>query len=102
MPRFPNIAESAQGVKGSVYSGLKKQPASGRPPVPLHIGDTWMEPAEGCRMQDLTVEDHPGMHRYSPVPGEPALREAIAGIHGERTGVATGRGQVLVTAGATA
>jgi len=102
MPRFPNISWSAQGVKGSVYSGLKKQPASGRPPVPLHVGDTWMEPAAGCRMQDLTIEDYPGMHRYSPVPGYPQLRDRIAEVHGERTGVRTERGQVLVTGGATA
>ncbi|QKK03390.1 MAG: pyridoxal phosphate-dependent aminotransferase [Pseudomonadota bacterium] len=102
MPRFPNITESAQGVKGSVYSGLKNKPASGRPPVPLHIGDTWMEPAEGCRMQDLTVNDHPGMHRYSPVPGYPELRDRIAEVHGERSGIRTEYGQVLVTGGATA
>jgi N-succinyldiaminopimelate aminotransferase len=102
MPKFPDIAESAQGVKGSVYSGLKKQPASGRPPVPLHIGDTWMEPADGCRMQDLTVDDHPGMHRYSPVPGYPQLRDRIAEIHSARTGVETERDQVVVTGGATA
>ncbi|MGK7296741.1 MAG: pyridoxal phosphate-dependent aminotransferase [Candidatus Wenzhouxiangella sp. M2_3B_020] len=102
MPKFPDIAESAQGVKGSVYSGLRKQPASGRPPVPLHIGDTWMEPAEGCRMQDLTIDDHPGMHRYSPVPGYPQLRDRIAEVHGARAGVATERAQVVVTGGATA
>ena len=89
-------------MKGSVYSGLKKKPASGKPPVPLHIGDTWMEPARGCRMQDLTVEDHPGMHRYSPVPGYPQLRDRIAEVHGQRTGVETERGQVVVTGGATA
>lgn len=102
MPRFPHIAESAQGVKGSVYSGLRKKPASGRPPVPLHVGDTWMEPAIGCRMQDLTVEDHPGMHRYSPVPGYPQLRDRIAQVHAARTGIDTERSQVLVTGGATA
>jgi N-succinyldiaminopimelate aminotransferase len=61
-----------------------------------------MEPAEGCRMQDLRVEDHPGMHRYSPVAGYPQLREKIAAVHGARTGVATGRGEVVVTGGATA
>jgi N-succinyldiaminopimelate aminotransferase len=102
MPRFPDIAASARAVRGSVYSGLKKPPASGRPPVPLHIGDTWMEPPDGCRMQDLDVADHPGMHRYSPVPGYPRLRERIAEVHGERTGIATGRAEVIVTAGATA
>jgi len=53
-------------------------------------------------MQDLTVEAHPGMHRYSPVPGIPKLRERIAELHAGRCGVSTERGQVLVTAGATA
>ncbi len=102
MPRFPDINVAAQGVRGSVYSGMSRKPASGRPPVPLHVGDTWMEPAAGCRMQDLSVADHPGMHRYSPVPGYPQLRDRIAEVHGERTGVSTERGQVIVTGGATA
>jgi len=44
-------------------------------------------------MQDLNIEDHPGMHRYSPVPGYPQLRDRIAEVHGERTGVATERGK---------
>ena len=102
MPRHPSISDSAAALSGSVYSGLTRRPASGDPPVPLHVGDTWMEPAEGCRMQDLRVEDHPGMHRYSPVAGYPHLRERIAAVHGARTGVATERGEVVVTGGATA
>ena len=61
-----------------------------------------MEPANGCRMQDLMIEDHPGMHRYSPVPGYPQLRARIAEVHVERTGVATEREQVIVSGGATA
>ena len=44
---------------------------------PLHVGDTWMEPPEGCRMEDLRVAEHPGMHRYAPVQGQPALLDAI-------------------------
>ena len=102
MPKFPQIAPAANAVRGGVYSGLTRKPASGRPPVPLHIGDTWMEPAKGCRMQDLDVADYPGLHRYSPVPGYPGLRDRIAEVHGERTAVATAREQVVVTAGATA
>jgi len=102
MPRCPDISAAAQAVRGAVYSGLKRQPASGRPPVPLHVGDTWMEPAPGCRMEDLKVAEHPGLHRYSPVPGYPELRDRIAEIHGQRCGVATSRDQVIITAGATA
>jgi len=102
MPRFPAVAQSSRGVKSSVYSGATNKPSAAVAPVPLHIGDTWMEPAIGCRMQDLTVQEHPGLHRYSPVPGYPQLRDRIAEIQSERTGIATERRQVLVTGGATA
>lgn len=102
MPRFPDFSPSAQTVRGSVYSGLSRRPDSGQPPVPLHIGDTWMEPPLGCRMEDLKVADHPGMHRYSAVPGLPQLRKRIAEVHGNRAGVATESDNVIVTAGATA
>jgi N-succinyldiaminopimelate aminotransferase len=68
---------------------------------PLHVGDTWLEPAEGCRMQDLTVEDHPGMHRYAPPHGLPGLLDAIVERARARTGVPTERANVLVGAGAT-
>ncbi|MEX2498664.1 MAG: pyridoxal phosphate-dependent aminotransferase [Wenzhouxiangellaceae bacterium] len=102
MPQFPAISPAAKAIRGAVYSGLARRPASGKPPIPLHVGDTWMEPPDGCRMEDLKVADHPGLHRYSPVPGYPELRDRIAGLLGERTGVETGREHVVVTAGATA
>ncbi|MFP5284671.1 MAG: pyridoxal phosphate-dependent aminotransferase, partial [Thermoanaerobaculia bacterium] len=68
---------------------------------PLHVGDTWMEPAEGCRMEDIRVADHPGMHRYAAPQGMPALLDAIAERALQRTGVPTSRENVLVAAGAT-
>ncbi|MFW6339910.1 MAG: pyridoxal phosphate-dependent aminotransferase [Wenzhouxiangella sp.] len=100
MPIFPNFASSIQNLRSSVYAGV--QPASGSAPIPLHIGDTWMEPPAGCRMEDLRVADHPGMHRYTPVAGLPALRVRIAGLESARTGLETAPEQVLITAGATA
>ncbi|MCO4744030.1 MAG: pyridoxal phosphate-dependent aminotransferase [Proteobacteria bacterium] len=102
MPRHPRVAPSVAAVKGSVYTALAHRLASYEGEVyPLHIGDTWMEPATGSRMQDLTVEDHPGMHRYAPVVGLPSLIDAIVDRTRARTGVATERGNVLVAAGAT-
>lgn len=100
MPSFPGFAPAIENLRSSVYAGAA--PKSGVAPVPLHIGDTWMEPPEGCRMEDLTVAEHPGMHRYTPVPGLPALRDRIAKLQIQKTGVRTEREQVLVTAGATA
>lgn len=103
MPRHPSVASSVTAVKGSVYTALAHRLAAHKGEVyPLHIGDTWMEPAEGCRMQDLRVEDHVGLHRYAPVAGLQTLRDAIVERTRAKTGVATERENVLVTAGATA
>ena len=60
-----------------------------------------MEPAEGCRMEDLRVLEHPGMHRYAPPRGLPDLLSAVAERSRARTGVETARDHVLITAGAT-
>ena len=57
MPRFPRTSPSLAEIGGSVFSSLAHRLAAHRGEVyPLHVGDTWLEPVEGCRMQDLTVE----------------------------------------------
>ena len=67
MPRHPDVAANIAAMAGSVYTALAHRLATFEGEIyPFHVGDTWMEPAEGCRMQDLRVEDHPGMHRYAP------------------------------------
>ena len=102
MPRPPQVTRSVAGMPGSVYTALAHRLATHDGEVyPFHVGDTWMEPAPGCRMEDLTVERHPGMHRYAQPQGLPPLVEALARRHGERTGVATEPAQILVAAGAT-
>lgn len=102
MPRHPNVSPSVASIPGSVYSALAHRLAAYQGEVyPLHIGDTWMEPAVGCRMQDLTVEEYPGMHRYSSPQGLRGLLEAIAGRMTDRMGLETEPGSVLVAAGAT-
>jgi len=101
MPNCPRVTEAASAVSGDVYSRVKPA-AAPADRIPLHVGDTWMEPAVGCRMQDLTVEAHPGLHRYSAVPGLPRLRQAVARHHAGRAGIETDSSKVLITAGATA
>ncbi len=102
MPRFPNVAPSVASIQGSVYTALAHKVATYEGEIyPLHIGDTWMEPAAGLRMEDLRVQDHPGMHRYSRPQGIPELLDAIAERTCQRTGEPTVRGNVLVAAGAT-
>jgi N-succinyldiaminopimelate aminotransferase len=102
MPRFPRTSSSLAEIGGSVFSSLAHRLATHRGEVyPLHVGDTWLEPVEGCRMQDLTVEEHPGMHRYAPPHGLAALLDAVAERARVRTGVPTAPDNVLIAAGAT-
>lgn len=102
MPRHPDVSPTLAEVGSSVYSKLADRVRSFDGEVyPFHVGDTWMEPPDGCRMQDLRVEDHPGMHRYASPKGLPELLKAVASRVTERTGVPTSEPEVLVTAGAT-
>lgn len=102
MPRFPEFSATVAAIKGSLFSGLAHRLASfDGETFPLHVGDTWMEPAEGCRMQDLNVRDFPGMHRYSSPRGLPELLDAVATRVARRTGVPTDQNNILIAAGAT-
>ncbi len=102
MPRFPHTSPTLADVGGSVYSALAARLArfSGET-YPFHVGDTWLEPVEGCRMEDLLVGEHPGLHRYAPPRGLPQLIQALAARVERRSGVPTTPDEVLVTAGAT-
>jgi N-succinyldiaminopimelate aminotransferase len=71
------------------------------PRFPLNIGDTWMEPFAGGRMEDLRAADHPGMNRYAPTQGIPELIDAVAEKVRVRNGLLCERDGVLITAGAT-
>ncbi len=96
MPHAPLIAPHVATMPGSVFSRLAHRIAqySGER-FPLHVGDTYLSPPVGARMQDLREEDHPGLHTYPPPTGLDALVERIAVTHRVQPR------QVLVTAGAT-
>jgi aspartate/methionine/tyrosine aminotransferase len=102
MPRHPHVSPSLADISGAVYSALAHRLASFPGEVyPLHVGDTWMDPPAGCRMEDIRVAEWPGMYRYAPPQGMPALLDAIVEQARQRTGVATERDNVLMTTGAT-
>ena len=102
MPRYPEVNRCIALLGARVYSTLAQRAEdSGQPLYPLHIGDTYTEPALGCRMQDLSVDELPGLHRYAPVAGLPELRQAIALDYNHQMSSEIGAQQVLVTAGAT-
>lgn len=72
-----------------------------RDACPLNVGDTWMEPFVGGRMEDIRHADHPGLNRYSPPQGLPELVDAIVEKVRLQNGLACERESVLVAAGAT-
>lgn len=89
-------------MEGSLFSKLAHRLRELQVEVfPLHVGDTWLEPAVGCRMQDIEVSEHPGMHRYAPPHGLPVLLDAIVQRYGARVGAKVSPANVLVAAGAT-
>jgi aspartate/methionine/tyrosine aminotransferase len=102
MPKYGAFTSWVSGAKTSVYSTLAKrlQDYEGET-YPLHIGDTFMEPAAGCRMEDFDVGTHPGMHRYSPVHGHRPLLERLAQHVSGRVNAKIEVENILVTAGAT-
>ena len=102
MPRYPDYSSSVANLSGSVFSALAHRLASYDGEVyPLHVGDTWLRPAPGCRMEDLDSDRYPELHRYAMPQGMPELVDAIVDRSRMRTGVETGPDNVLVAAGAT-
>ncbi len=96
MPRHPAVATTVTAMRGGVFSTLAHRFAGLSGEIyPFHVGDTWMEPPPGARMEDLRVTELPGMHRYVEPHGYRPLLDAVAA----RRGVA--RDQVLIAAGAT-
>jgi len=83
---YSPVADRLAGVTGPVY--------------PLHVGDTWLPPFDGARMEDLREADLAGLHRYGPTDGLPELCDAITAKVRARNHPCE-PGQVLVTAGAT-
>jgi N-succinyldiaminopimelate aminotransferase len=89
-------------MPGAVFSPVAARLADLRTSVcPLHVGDTWLQPFAGSRMEDLREADHPNLHRYSETQGLPELIAALVEKLRVRNGIACERDSVLVAAGAT-
>jgi N-succinyldiaminopimelate aminotransferase len=41
------------------------------------VGDTWLEPIPEARAEAQRTAEHPRLHNYAPVQGEPALLDAV-------------------------
>jgi N-succinyldiaminopimelate aminotransferase len=102
MPRPPGFAPTTRAMPGAVFSPIAEKLRSvPRDVCPLHIGDTWLTPFPGARMEDLSLSEHPRLHGYAPTRGLPELIEAISSKVRARNQLACDPEQVLVTAGAT-
>jgi N-succinyldiaminopimelate aminotransferase len=99
-PSEERAATAVAGMPGAVYTpfDLERHPG---PLFPLHVGDTWLSPAAGARMEDLREADFPGLHRYTGTRGIPGLVDALVQKLADQNRLALERAQVLVTAGAT-
>ena len=97
--RARGIVEGGDGW--AILGRVRARRAAGLPVTDLTIG----EPDHTTDPEILAAMDasaRGGNTGYAPVPGSPALREAIARRVAERTGVATGPENVLVTPGGQA
>ncbi|HSD19863.1 MAG TPA: pyridoxal phosphate-dependent aminotransferase [Anaeromyxobacter sp.] len=78
MPRHPRVAPTAAGLSHDVYSALVERARGRAGPIhPLHVGDTYLDPIPAARAEAQRSADHPRLHGYAPVQGEPALLQAI-------------------------
>jgi len=103
MPRFPRTAKHADSVSARVYSSLEARArANNATIVPLHVGDTYRDPIVAARAERQLSREHPGLHAYAPVRGEPALIEAIVEYVVRRHGEQLDPARVQVMSGATA
>lgn len=103
MPRFPNISEYAHSVSSRVYSALAERARAKNAKVyPLHVGDTYRDPIAAAMAERQSSAEHPGLHKYAPVQGEPRLIDAIIEYVEGRHGESLDRDRVQVMSGATA
>lgn len=103
MPRPPHVSPAVAAIGGSVYSALGHKLAAWKGELyPFHVGDTYLPPPDGCRLEDFRQAEDPSLNRYTVPHGDPRLVEALVERHSSLTGEGVEKGQLLVTGGATA
>jgi N-succinyldiaminopimelate aminotransferase len=101
MPKPPHFSPETSAMAGAVFSPIADRLRIPGSVCPLHVGDTWLEPFAGARMEDLREADHPGLHRYCETRGVPELVDAIVEKVRAQNRIPCERESVVVTAGAT-
>src|SRR5512146_3035422 len=102
MPCHPNVSPTTTTLSASVYSALAERAKARKGRVfALQVGDTWRDPPACARAEAQRSADHPRLHAYAPVVGEPVLLDAIEARLRARHGVAVPRDGLQVMLGAT-
>lgn len=102
----PYLASETCAMPGAIYSPFADQMAGRLASDPnsifaLHVGDTWRDPFEGARAEDLHSADIARLHAYCDTRGIPALVETVAAKLRRRNELDFASDEILVTAGAT-
>ena len=102
MPRYPAINVPASRLKPAIFTRLipiirqLKQP-----PIPLHIGDTFIDPPTPSRVENTVQHLPETMYAYAAPNGHEGLRAAFCQRWGDRGFEGLDIDQVHVTVGAT-
>jgi aspartate/methionine/tyrosine aminotransferase len=72
MPRSPELSAAARAIRESIFSRLAGRLAHHPDAVPLHLGDTWLPPPPGARLQPSDE-----VSRYGVPAGEAVLLERL-------------------------
>jgi len=102
MPRHPRYASTAESLSDRVYGSLVDE--ARKRPGPIHalnVGDTYLEPFPAARAEAQRSAEHPRLHNYAPVQGEPALLDAFLARTRRTRGIELDRDRVQVMVGAT-
>ena len=103
MARHPRVSRHTETLSDTVFGQLmKKVRGRAHELYPLHVGDTWLEPPPEARAEAQRTDEHPRLHNYAPVQGEPDLLDAVIDHVKARTGARLEREAVQVMPGATA
>lgn len=103
MPRFPHVSRHAHSVSARVYSNLEARALAKHESIyRLHVGDTYRDPVPAARAEHQSSAEHPGLHKYARVHGEPSLIDAFLDYVARRHGETLDRELVQVMSGATA
>lgn len=102
MPRKREMKCPPESESSTSFTGLQSRLAGFEgEKFSFYVGDTWVQPPSDCRLENITIESYPDVYRYGPPHGLLELRQQIAEISMQRTGLQTSASDIVVTVGAT-